>query len=117
MHSDNHYGSARKKKKKNNKILPESNKISTKLLEKLYTDISSASPALYTSREPLYREAKKHLPSITREKVKEFLTSLPVYTKHRRVVRSYPRLPTTAPGLHTIWQCDLSDMQKLSSDN
>ena len=29
------------------------------LLKRLYTDVSAGSPALFTSVEPLYREAKK----------------------------------------------------------
>ena len=87
------------------------------LLKRLYTDVSAGSPALFTSVEPLYREAKKIIKDIKREEVEEFLIQQPTYTRHRRAVRHFKRLATIAPGLHTNWQCDLSDMQRLSKEN
>jgi hypothetical protein len=85
------------------------------LLLQLYTDVSR--PSAFTSLDPLFREARKKIPSIKRGHVYEFLTTMPVYTKHRQVVRKYKQLATVAPGLHTIWQADLSDMRKIASDN
>ena len=87
------------------------------LLKRLYTDVGKASPALFTSIEPLYREAKKKIRNIKREDVEEFLIRQPAYTRHRRAVRHFKRLASIAPGLHTNWQCDLSDMQRLSKEN
>jgi hypothetical protein len=40
-----------------------------------------------------------------------------VYTLHRRVVRNYRHLPTLAAGLHTEWQADLSDFQRIRRAN
>ena len=87
------------------------------LLKRLYMDVNTASTALFTSVEPLYREAKKKMCNIKREDVEEFLIRQPSYTRHRRAVRRFKRLATIAPGLHTDWQCDLSDMQRLSKEN
>ena len=94
----------------------EQRRINT-LLKQLYTDVSAGSSALFTSIEPLYREAKKKMRAITREYVEEFLIRQPTYTRHRRAVRHFKRLATIAPGLHTNWQCDLSDMQRISKEN
>jgi hypothetical protein len=88
-----------------------------RLLYRLYTDVNSGSPAVFTSVDPLFREAKKHDSNVTRKMVEQFLTTIPVYTQHRRVVRKFKRLKTLASGLHTDWQADLSDMQKLKSEN
>ena len=49
------------------------------LLKSLYTDVSAGSPALFTSVEPLYREAKKIIKDIKREEVEEFLIQQPTY--------------------------------------
>ena len=87
------------------------------LLKRLYTDVGAGSPALFTSVEPLYREAKNKIKGIKREEVEEFLIQQPTYTRHRRAVRHFKRLATIAPGLHTNWQCDLSDMQRLNKEN
>lgn len=88
-----------------------------KLLMRLYTDVESGSSALFTSIELLFRESKKLMKGITRADVNIFLTSQPVYTRHRRAVRQFKRMATIAPGLHTHWQCDLSDMQRLGAEN
>ena len=88
-----------------------------RLLNRLYTDVEAGSAALFTSTEPLLREAKKFERDIKREDVEAFLTSQPVYTRHRRAIRRFKRMATIAPGLHTDWQCDLSDMQRLSAEN
>lgn len=101
---------------KTNRHLEKSEKMRNYLL-KLYTDVDSKSSSVFTSVEPLYREARLNLPDISRKDVREFLATLPVYTRHRRVVRRFRRLPTIAPGLHTDWQCDLSDMQRLGREN
>lgn len=85
-------------------------------LHKLYTDLQH-SPAAYTSVEPLLREARKKFPSISRRECQSFLDALPSYTRHRRAVHNFRRLPTLAAGLHTDWQADLADLQLLSRAN
>lgn len=85
------------------------------LLEKLYT--STESPACYTSAEPLYAEAIKYDDMITRRDVNSFLSGKNSYTRHRRAVRNYKRLPSIAAGLHTDWQADLADFQRVRKEN
>ena len=46
-----------------------------KLLMRLYTDVESGSAALFTSTEPLFREAKKLMNGIKRAEVDAFLTT------------------------------------------
>ena len=88
------------------------------LLDRLYRNTTSGSAALYTSVEPLYREAHSQCKKINRNIVKAYLQRQHVYTRHRRAVRNrFKRLPTLAPGMHIEWQCDLADMQRLTSDN
>jgi hypothetical protein len=67
--------------------------------------------------ERLLVEAQKEKPNIRRKEVKEFLAGQDVYTRHRRVVRRFRRLPTLAAGLHTDWQADLAVMSHLTADN
>ncbi|KAL7079139.1 hypothetical protein ACQ4LE_001238 [Meloidogyne hapla] len=85
------------------------------LLDRLYKDVNS--PTCFTSIEPLLREAKRYDKTITRDHVKEYLSTQNTYTLHRRVVRKYKRMPTLAPGLHTEWQADLSIFDRISGHN
>nr|CAD2186092.1 unnamed protein product [Meloidogyne enterolobii] len=86
-----------------------------KILDRLYKDVNS--PTCFTSIEPLLREARKFNKNITRDKVKEYLSTQNTYTLHRRVVRKYSRMHTLAAGLHTEWQADLSIFDRLSGQN
>ncbi|KAL3086835.1 hypothetical protein niasHT_035961 [Heterodera trifolii] len=46
-----------------------------------------------------------------------YLAGQRVYTLHRQVRRRFRRLPTLASGLHTDWQADLADFQRLRAQN
>jgi hypothetical protein len=85
------------------------------LLQRLYTDPDSS--ACFTGVERLLAEAKRVRPNIRRKEVEEFLAGQDVYTRHRRVVRRFRRLPTLAAGLHTDWQADLAVMSHLTAAN
>lgn len=86
-----------------------------RFLLRLYTDPKS--PACFTGVERLLAEARKKYPEISRRQVSDFLATQDVYTRHRRVVRRFRRLPTTAAGLHTCWQADLAVMNHLTAAN
>jgi len=92
---------------KNKKIFP--------LLNKLYKNFEY--PSAFTSLEPLFNEARKHSPKIPKKAVRDYLKTQEVYTKHRKAVRRFTRLPTFSPGPNTVWQADLGDMIKLSTRN
>ena len=49
--------------------------------------------------------------------MREFIVGLHTYTRHKRVIRKFKRLPILAPDLHTHWQSDLADMQLLAKEN
>ncbi|KAL3098453.1 hypothetical protein niasHS_000045 [Heterodera schachtii] len=87
------------------------------LLDPIYKD--ERSPACFTSVEPLLREAKRRHPDarLTRAEVTRYLAGQRVYTLHRQVRRRFRRLPTLASGLHTDWQADLADFQRLRAQN
>ncbi|KAL3103713.1 hypothetical protein niasHT_013987 [Heterodera trifolii] len=87
------------------------------LLDPIYKD--ERSPACFTSVEPLLRETKRRHPDacLTRAEVTRYLAGQRVYTLHRQVRRRFRRLPTLASGLHTDWQADLADFQRLRAQN
>lgn len=85
------------------------------LLDQLYKNFSH--PSAFTSVEPLLKEALKYRAKITRNFVKNYLRTQHVYTKHRKVIRRYKRLPTLAPGPNTVWQADLGLMIPLARQN
>jgi len=99
------------------KINRKNNNAIWKKLETLYTSTSGNSPAFFTGIDALYREARKRNLDITRRRVKEFLEEQHSYTRHKRAIRNFKRLPILAPGLHTHWQSDLADMQMISKEN
>ena len=85
------------------------------ILDPLYKDPSSST--CFTSMEPLFQAAKKINGNISRSQVRDYLARQRVYTLHKRVVRKFKRLATRASGLHTDWQADLADMQRLKRWN
>lgn len=87
------------------------------LLEEIYTNPKS--PACYTNVEQVYAAAQKHNvgQKIDRNSVSRFLQSRPEYTRHRKIIRRFPRLPTIAAGFHTDWHCDLADFQRICGSN
>lgn len=88
------------------------------LLKRLYYNLES--PACYSSIEQILRTA--HNPKfgglvgkgVTREDVRIFLSTQSTYTRHRRAVRKFRRLPA---GLHTDWQADLAIFDSLATQN
>nr|CAD2206080.1 unnamed protein product [Meloidogyne enterolobii] len=94
-------------------VVLTNNKI--KILDKLYKNVNSST--CFTSLEPLLHASRKVDKNISRQDVKDYLSSQNVNTLHRRVVRKYKRMPTLAPGLHTEWQADLSVFNRLCKQN
>nr|CAD2196332.1 unnamed protein product [Meloidogyne enterolobii] len=94
-------------------VVLTNNKI--KILDKLYKNVNSST--CFTSLEPLLHASRKVDKNISRQDVKDYLSSQNVNTLHRRVVRKYKRMPTLAPGLHTEWQADLSVFNRICKQN
>ncbi|RLA19857.1 MAG: hypothetical protein DRQ56_04475 [Gammaproteobacteria bacterium] len=85
------------------------------VLQKVFYDTSS--PACYAGLQPVYREAKKRLPSIKISDVKSFLQEQDVYTLHKPIRRKFPRNKTVAVGIDSDWQADLCDVWKIKKYN
>uniref|UniRef100_A0A7E4VSP9 Integrase catalytic domain-containing protein n=1 Tax=Panagrellus redivivus TaxID=6233 RepID=A0A7E4VSP9_PANRE len=86
-----------------------------KLLSELYTD--AASPAGFSSKDKLWKEAKRRNAGITKEDVDNFLMGQRAYTLHKQPRYKFKRLKTVTPGLHVDWQADLAVMDKVAAKN
>ena len=88
----------------------------TKTLPKeLYFD--SKSPVAFTGLVPLYREAKKTIPSLTLAGVREWLRENETYTLHKPVRYNFKRNRVYVNGIDDQWQADLVDVSSLSRFN
>ena len=85
------------------------------ILTKIYYDVLN--PAGYSSVQKLFKAAKKIIPSITIKEIKQWLKYQQTYTRHRKVIRSFPRRKTISQGIDDVWQIDLCDLSKLSRFN
>ena len=86
------------------------------ILYELY--YSLASPASFSGVDKLYREARKKSSTISRSKVKRWLSSQLTYTLHKPV--SKLRFKTRFVLVHDMdeqWQMDLVDLTKISKYN
>jgi hypothetical protein len=75
-------------------------------------------PGALRGPEALYQQAlKAKVKGVTREKVKAFLASQPIYARHKPARRNYPRntIDASYPG-HVV-QVDIMDMQRLKAFN
>ena len=78
---------------------------------------NAENPASFASIEKLYQDAFKRDPSITRDKVKEWLSSQKVYTLHRPKRRFFARSHVIATAVDDVWQADLVDKQEFKRYN
>ena len=84
-------------------------------LDFLYFDTKSL--VAFTSPLVLYREAKKHYPSLTFHQVKTWLQSKDIYTLHKPVRYNFPRNRVIVTGIDDQWQADLVDISSLARFN
>ena len=75
------------------------------------------SPVAFTSPLTLYREAKKHYPSLTFRQVKTWLQSKDTYTLHKPVRYNFPRNRVIVTGIDDQWQADLVDISSFAHYN
>ena len=87
----------------------------TQVLKNIY--FKPSHPAGFGSVQQLYQEAKKIIPSITKNKVSKWLHSQTAYTLHKPFKTKYKRRKTLARGLHNIWQADLADFKAIAQEN
>jgi IS30 family transposase len=65
-------------------------------------------PAQFAGINRLYREAKKELPKLRKQEVKEWLESQKTYTLHLRTPQKHPREAIISFGLFQSWEADLA---------
>ena len=75
------------------------------------------SPVAFTSPLALYREAKKHYPSLTFRQAKTWLQSKDTYTLHKPVRNNFPRNRVIVTEFDGQWQADLVDISSLARFN
>ena len=88
---------------------------SLQFLSNYYFDTNS--PVAFTSLLALYREAKKHYPSLTFYQVKTWLQSKDTYTLHKPVRYNFPRNRVIVTEYDGQWQADLVDISSLAHFN
>src|SRR5215204_1742794 len=87
----------------------------TKALQSLYTDFTA--PYGLSNSKVLYTAARSANVPTTRRDVEDFLAAQDSYTKHRRIVRKFPRNRVYVKCVDQQWQMDLVDMSSLSRYN
>ena len=85
------------------------------LLQELYFDTKK--PVAFTVVLPLYRYAKKLLPSIKLSQVKSWLEQNETYTLHKPVRYNFRRNRVIVDGIDDQWQADLVDVSSLARFN
>ena len=84
-------------------------------LSKLYSDPKF--PGSFGGLERFYREVKKKHPQVTRTQIGKFLKSQNAYTLHKQIRKPRRYRRTLVYGPRDLWQIDLLDFQKFSSEN
>ena len=84
-------------------------------LKSLYTDPNFIGSL--GGRERFYTNAKEQIPQLTRQQVKEFLTSEDPYTIHAPARRRFKRSRIFVRDIAQLYQSDLADMTGLAHWN
>ena len=71
------------------------------ILEELY--LSAAKPSSLGGFNRLWKEAKKQIPGLKRDDVKEFLQTQYPYTRHRAVRRKFPNRRVIATNINDVY--------------
>jgi Integrase core domain len=79
-------------------------------MEKIYYDIGR--PGSLAGIRALSRYSKQSV-----KKVKQYLSSQPVYTMHRPIRRKFVRRKTISKGINDLFQADIADMSNVSRAN
>ena len=76
-----------------------------KLLKSIYYDLKS--PLAYTSKQNVFREAKKHFPKLNRKDVDMWFENQLAPTLHKPVRYRFKRNKTVVKGVGEQFQSDL----------
>ena len=86
-----------------------------KLFKSIYYDLKS--PLAYTSKQNVFREAKKHFPKINRKYVDMWFENQLAPTLHKPVRYRFKRNRTVVKGVREQFQSDLCDMSNIKQYN
>lgn len=84
--------------------------MATEILKRIYYD--PRHEASFSSRRKLFEAAKREIPWITKEEVKEFLRDSITYILHHQRRHNFPRNPIIVNHIHELHQADLCDMSE-----
>ena len=85
------------------------------ILEEIYNDASQ--PGSLSGLENFYRVLKSKKIKIKRPELQNWLSTQNVYTRHKPIVKQFPRNQVITRGIDDLWQIDLADLQKISKYN
>jgi hypothetical protein len=85
------------------------------ILEEIYNDASQ--PGSLSGLENFYRVLKSKKIKIKRPELKNWFSTQNVYTRHKPIVKQFPRNQVITRGIDDLWQIDLADLQKISKFN
>ena len=86
-----------------------------KLLHSLFYDLSQ--PSAYTSKNNVFKAARRLLSTITRADVDRWFETQLTYTLHKPTRIRFPRNKTLVKSIDDQWQVDLCDMQSKQHSN
>ena len=75
------------------------------------------SPSAFSSKEKVFRSAKRVIPTLTRRDVNSWFDKQLTYTLHKPMRHSFTRNPTIVMSIDDQWQADLVDMSSRAKDN
>lgn len=85
------------------------------VLSQIYYDAKN--PASYGGVEKLFKEAKKFIPTLTRQQVENWLQSQFTYTLHKKAIYNFKRNKILVAKVNQQFQADLVDLQQYSRQN
>ena len=82
------------------------------ILEDLY--LNPSKPSSLGGAKKLYQEAKKQIPGLKMEQVREFLQTQFAYTKHKPSRKKIPKRKVISVNINDVYHIDLIDMQRFA---
>ena len=89
--------------------------LNDKKLRKIYFD--PGHPGGFSSAYKLYKFAKREIPALKYNDVKNWLAKQESYTLHRQIRHNFPRRKTITSGIDQQWQADLAILDSLNKYN
>jgi len=85
------------------------------VLRGIYYDQSN--PNSFSTATKLFKAGKEHIPTLTLNKVRDWLSGEFTYTLHKPIRRHFKRNPIIVENIDQQWEADLVDMQEFKRFN